>query len=59
MSCETSLAGRKFREVGQVPVIVWTSRYCSFVPSYGVQRPVTVEFEFRFGLVCKERRKPR
>ena len=57
MSCETSLAGGKFREVEQVPVVVWTSRYSSFVPCCGVQRLVTVEFEFRFGVVRKERRK--
>ena len=56
MSCETSLAGGKFREVEQVPLVVWTRRYSSFVPCCGMQRLVTVEFEFRFGVVCKEKK---
>ena len=29
---------------------------CSFVPCCGVQRLVTVEFEFPFGVVCKKRK---
>ena len=51
------VAGAKLREVESIPVVVFTSRYSSFVPCCGVERLVTVDFEFRFGVVCKERRK--
>ena len=57
MSCEISLAAGKCREVEWVPLVVWTSRYSSFVPCCGVQGLVTVELVFRSGAVCKERRK--
>lgn len=56
MACERSLVGGKLGD--SIPVDTRGSFRCSsFVPCCGAQQLVTVEFEFGFGVVCRERRK--